>query len=308
MAIGCALLAQSYACSGEDVVLGGGRLRADAAPDAPDAARDGAPGEPDARVARPPFSAPVAIAELAQAEATDDDPSLSEDLTLLYFNSERAGGAGQEDIWFTTRDSPAQPWRPPEPVTELNTDVRETGIALAPDGLAVWWSSDREGGQGGLDVYTAARTSRSAAWSAPALVPELNSEGDDLVSAVSDGERTVLLARRASDDDDYDLFVAHRNDRASLWGAPTAITELNSDEGESDAFLVDGGLTLLFTRDEDLHFAERSAPGAAFAVPVAIEELNSEQDDRDAWASPDLAYIVFSSDRMGSYALYEATR
>jgi hypothetical protein len=312
-ALGCALGLLGPACSGEDVVLGAGRVASDAAlPGGADAAApgepDGAmPGEPDAG-ATPRFAEPAVIASLAQADAKDDDPSLSADLTLLYFNSEREGGAGEEDIWFATRASPTDPWRAPQPAAELNSDVRETGIALAPDGLSIWWSSDRAGGAGGLDIYTSARATRGGPWSAPVHVPELSSAADDLVSAVGDAERTVLLARRASEDDDYDLFVARRDDRARPWNEPAPIAELNSDEAESDAFAAEGGLVLLFTRDEDLQLARRPSADAPFGPPVPLDSLNSDGDDRDAWASADLDYVVFSSDRSGSYALYEAAR
>jgi len=47
---------------------------------------------------------------------------------------------------------------------------------------------------------------------------------------------------------------------------------------------------------------------SAFQVSGPIEELNSGDDDRDAWASEDFTYVVFSSNRTGSYLLYEASR
>jgi hypothetical protein len=299
-ALTLALIAQ--ACSGEDVVLADGPLSTDGA-----APRDTGT-EPDATVGVPAFSEPAAIAAIAAEDAKDDDPSLSADLTLLYFNSEREGGAGQEDIWLSTRDSSALPWSAPEPAAELNTEVRETGIALAPEALAIWWSSDREGGAGGLDVYTATRASRGAAWSVPQRVAELSSGADDLISAVSDGGRSVLLARRTGEDDDYDLFMARRDDPAQPWGEPLAIAELNSDDEESDAFPLAGGAQLLFTRDEDLQLARRERESEPFGQPEPLDTLNSDEDDRDAWASEDFGYVVFSSDRSGSYLLYEAER
>jgi WD40-like Beta Propeller Repeat len=308
-----ALAPGAWACSGEDVVLGDGRPTLDAAapvdagaqPDATAQTDTGA--QPDAAGGAPTFSEPVAIMDIAAEDASDDDPSLSADLTLLYFNSERAGGAGEEDIWSSSRDSPELPWQPPAPAAELNTESRETGIALAPDALTIWWSSDRAGGAGGLDVYTATRASRGDTWSPAQRVSELGSAGDDLISAVTDGERRVLLARRDDDEDDYDLFTAQRTERGQPWGEPLPLAELNSDEEESDAFLVAGGTELLFTRDGDLQLAIR-AGGGAFAAPVPLDSLNSEDDDRDAWASEDFGYVVFSSDRSGVHLLYEASR
>jgi hypothetical protein len=226
---------------------------------------------------------------------------------LLYFNSDREGGLGREDIWLSTRAAPEASWAAPSPVEELNTERRETGIALGADGLSIFWSSDREGGLGGLDVYTATRTTRDAAWSVPARVDALSSSDDDLISAIVDAGRVALLARRA-DDADYDLYVARRVEVTDPFQTPLPIAELNSDEEESDAFWLAGGARLLFTRDEDLVLAERADAASAFGEPFELHDLNSDGDDRDAWAADDLSYLVFSSDREGEYRLYEAER
>src|SRR5690606_9477723 len=101
---------------------------------------------------------------------------------LLYFNSERPGGVGEEDIWFVARASVQEPWGSPMPVSELNTEQRETGIGLTADGLTIFFSSDRPGGAGGLDVYRSTRVSRDARWSEPVREAALSSPGDDLVS------------------------------------------------------------------------------------------------------------------------------
>jgi hypothetical protein len=304
-------------CGGSDVVLGDGRDAASVPPrDAGSLPLDAGSRELDAEVAEdaskprpdvPRFAEPVAIGTISSEGTTDDDPSLTADRLLLYFNSKRDGGLGHEDIWQSERANVDDPWPEPTQVTDLNTDQRETGIALSADGLSVFWSSDRDGGQGGLDVYGATRASRADAWSEIAPVAALNGSGDELVSALSGDGRTLMLARRDDGDDDYDLYVATRDDQDE-WNAPAAIAELNSDDEESDGFLLDDDLQLIFSRDENLNLARRPAPDDPFADPQPLETLNSDGDDRDAWASDDLGYVIFSSDRSGSYLLYEATR
>ena len=84
------------------------------------------------------------------------------------------------------------------------------------------------------------------------------------------------------------------------------IAALDSDAEESDAFLAEQELTVLFTRSEDLYVARRAVPGSVFGSPAPITALNSAKDDRDAWATDDLRYVVFSSNRSGSYRLYES--
>jgi len=168
-------------CQGQDVLLGDGRDsgRVPIASDAGDAAavldatdaRDADAPDIDAPDAStrdaslpivPELGAPRVIAAISGADSTDDDPSLSSDRLLLFFNSKREGGLGREDIWFAARDDAASEWRAPLAVPELNSDARETGIALAADGLQLWWSSDRPGGRAG-STCTARRATHATA-------------------------------------------------------------------------------------------------------------------------------------------------
>ena len=287
----------SAACDSRHVSLGDGRGTASSV-------RDGG---------APSFGEPTLIQGLESSdsgETTDDDPSLTGDLKELYFDSKRGGGAGREDIWSTARDATTSPWAAPHFEATLSSDSRETGIALTADGLVLYFSSDREGGAGGLDVYVSTRSSRQDDWSTPRRVESLESSGDDLVSAVDPTGNTLHLARRDGEDDDYDLYVALRLEgtAAEAFLDPTPIAELVSDDEESDAFPVQGGLGLVFTRDENLLLAVRATPTDAYGEPSPLTDLNSDADDRDAWSTPALDYVVFSSDRTGDYRLYEARR
>jgi hypothetical protein len=288
-AFACIALA---ACAGDDLILGDGNAHKPAAAENVE------------------FGEPHVIAALASDDESDDDPSLTEDRRLLCFNSKREGGQGHEDIWCTTREQVDATWLSPQPQAELNSKERETGIALSLDGLSLWFSSDRDGGDGGLDVYTATRIARDASWSEPVRVPELSSDEDDLVSSIDENGRTLLLARRArgDDDDDYDVVVAQRGAIDDPWQAPLPLDEINTGDEESDASLVGTGLALIFTRDEDLMLSRRASLDAKFDRGKSIESLNSDDDDRDAWPDAAFNYVIFSSDRDGSYRLYEAER
>jgi len=288
------LLAVGASGCGTDVVLGDGRSQPD----------------DDASTATPRFSEPVVIEALAgDAYEDDDDPSLNHELTWIFFNSTRYGGLGGADVWFSQRASPAEPWRAPQPATTLNSKAHETGTALSADGLTIYWSSGRDGGAGGLDIYGATRATLQDPWSDPQAMDELNSSGDDLVSALCDNERRVLFARRDDSSDDYDLWWARRNDSGEPWSAPKPIDELNSDHGEADPFLVDdGGRTLLFTREGNLQLAHRPGEDTPFGEAQPLSTLNSDGEEHDAWSDQDLSYVVFASNRGGEFRLYEASR
>lgn len=332
-----ALVGLAGACGGGTFSLGDGRLfEEDGASDAPppegeptaeldasrpsgadagtgtredgESAEDAASGAPAVDASTPSgggvrLAAPTAISELTMDDPSDDDPALTSDLLVMYFNSKREGGAGKEDIWLTTRARADQPWAAPRPASELNTDQRETGIALSADGLTLWFSSDRPGGAGGLDVYVARRASRSARFERVERVEALSAPGDDLISAIADEQKTAYLSVRESEDDDYDLVVARRASVDASWSRPEPISSLNTDGRESDACPLEGGRRLIFTRDGELRLAERTSDDS-YRVVDDLTALNSSKNERDAWATDDLSLIVFSSNRSGTYMLY----
>lgn len=292
------------ACTGADLVLGDGDATQ---PDAGDAA---------ARIANAAdFAAPHVIAELEADAASDDDPSLTSDLRLLCFNSKRDGGSGGEDIWCSRRARPDDAWGEPESQPQLNSETRETGIALALDGLSIWFSSDRDGGAGGLDIYVASRPTVDDPWSEPTRVAEVSSDDDDLVSSLDESGRSLWLARRArggaedaDSEGDYDIFIAERATSDDAWQPPHPVPELNTDRPESDASPIGDGRAVLFARDGDLMLARRASLDAAFDHGEPLDALNSDRSDRDPWADDAFTHIVFSSDRAGSLRLYEAFR
>ena len=60
------------------------------------------------------------------------------------------------DIAFVVRDDPSRlrgGWSDPEPLDAVNSDADDTTPAFAPRGNFVYFSSRREGGSGGLDLY-----------------------------------------------------------------------------------------------------------------------------------------------------------
>jgi hypothetical protein len=310
--VSCALLA---GCGTLDVHLGDGRAgiegdagSRDAAPERDARASLDAHAGVDAGSVPSGFSKPVVITSLSNDTSVDDDPSLTSDLTVIYFDSKRDGGKGKEDIFSSERADPQADWDTPKAVEALNTADRETGIALSADGLQIWFSSDRPESQGGLDVFTAERASRSSAWSAVTRVAELSTPDDDLVSAVNDAGTVCLLARRPKGTDNYDMYASERASPSDPWQPAEPITELNTKANESDAFLAGDGYELLFTRSKDLQFARRPTLTSPFVLVGPLADLNSSSDDRDPWATQDLGYVVFSSNRSGSYELYEASR
>jgi len=127
------------------------------------------------------FSTPVLVAGLNAPFDMDGTPSMTGDGLEIYFKSTRSGGAGDVDLWRSTRATTTSAWSVPVPVTELDTSAEEQSPEVARDGLTIWFASTRGGGQGDRDIWVATRTDRASAWSTPTPVVELNT------SALDDG-------------------------------------------------------------------------------------------------------------------------
>jgi hypothetical protein len=72
----------------------------------------------------------------------ETSPSLSGNGDLLLFTSDRPGGQGGNDIWISKWDGAEYAW--PLPLTSrVNTPFDETDPAITPDGLTVFFTSNR---------------------------------------------------------------------------------------------------------------------------------------------------------------------
>jgi len=109
------------------------------------------------------FSPAVPVNELIgpTPSQVNYSPSITADGLLLYFWSARPGGQGGNDIWMATRPSVSAPFGQPRNVTELNRAGPDQDPRISADGLRIFWQSDRAGGVGREDIWTASRLSRS---------------------------------------------------------------------------------------------------------------------------------------------------
>ena len=119
-------------------------------------------------------------------------PSLVETAqgTFLYFSSDGFDVGGDQDIYMSRRATDGS-FGAPTLVAELSTAANDFMPNVRKDGLEIVFNSNRPGGYGGQDVYTAVRVSTADPWSAPVnLGPNVNTAGNETRSSLSwDGTR-----------------------------------------------------------------------------------------------------------------------
>lgn len=163
------------------------------------------------------WEAPVNLG--CQVNSPDEEwrasPFHDEDGTeYLYFCSSRpgTGTAGTMDIYVSKRQSDGT-FGPASVVEGLNSPSNDQQPNVRErDGLEIFFASNRSGGTGGLDLWTATRASITAPWSAPvnlgAVVNSAN--GDQRPSLSWDGTALYFMSARPGGSGGTDLYVATR--------------------------------------------------------------------------------------------------
>lgn len=169
---------------------------------------------------------PVNLGATVNSAYADWAPGMSADGLELYFTSGRPGGSGGEDIWVTTRATTEDDWGPPENLgPTVNSSANDVGARMSADGLSIFFTSNRPGGIGSLDVWVTTRARKDQSWGQPEnLGPSVNSSADDCAASISaDGLRLYLCEwaiYRPGGHGGCDIWVATRPTKDAPWGQP----------------------------------------------------------------------------------------
>lgn len=125
-------------------------------------------------------------------------PSLSADGRWLFFSSNRPGGPGGYDVWYSERQAGGT-WSKPHLADGINTPGDEQTPFLHPDGRTLYFSSEGYPGLGGLDLYVT-RWQPDGTFSEPEnLGYPINTYADDMGLSVSrDGAEGFFASNRGA--------------------------------------------------------------------------------------------------------------
>ena len=204
------------------------------------------------------WSVPQPVVQINSA-TTELHPHVAPDGLTMYLASDRAGGAGGLDIYFTTRANRTAPWTTPTRVVELSSTANDFSAAPDSTDLVLVLDSDR-GGATLKDIYISTRINPQALWRGPTAVALLNSANNDQDGVFADGGKAVYFATGLAGA--FDLVVATRPSIGVTFGVATPITELNSPQSDLDPWISEDQRTLYFNSTragaaEDLYFSTR---------------------------------------------------
>ena len=229
-----------------------------------------------------PWGTPVNLAPRVNSTSGDCGPSLSKDRLLLFFTSNRAGGAGGNDIYMSSRTDPMDDlsWGPPVP---LGPEVNTPGFEFSP--FITMFRDDCENddrcvepyaelyferGPSNVttDIFVVTIDSQGGTIGPAVAVAELNSsDADGRPTVRFDGKEIIIHSNRDGRGGNVDLFVSTRPSRNHTWSFPVPIEELNSGPPihEIHPYLSKDGREILFVRGtgvaNDIWMSSRTQSG-----------------------------------------------
>jgi Tol biopolymer transport system component len=250
-------------------------------------------------------SAPDPVGPLANP-ARDTDPTFTADRQELYFMSTRSGS---KDIWKSVRNDPAEEWGAPVSVPELSSGFQEENPRVSADGLRLWFFTDRDRSLG--TIWETTRPTTADPWGPLTAVPGLSvGPNSSNVSAGMNDDATLAVVS-GTGSGGYDLYSFERASIDEPFGTPTALVEVNSASDDFDPYLSPNGLAVAFASNRlgnyDIYLARRTSTDVPFEGPVRLDLNSPDYEESAPHLTPDLAFLMYSSDRGSSSEIYEAT-
>jgi Tol biopolymer transport system component len=196
------------------------------------------------------WSAPMNLGSRINSSYRDSGPSISADGLSLFFDSDRSGGYGTQDIWVSTRPTRSDPWEAPLNLgATVNSSSAERAPSMSADGLELFFHSDRPGGYGTQDLWVTTRKTTNDPWDPPVNLGLAVNSGtfDGAPRISSDGLVIFFTSARAGGYGDLDIWVTRRASKNNPWGEPANLgSNVNSAHEERGVNISSDGSRLCF--------------------------------------------------------------
>ncbi len=147
----------------------------------------------------------------------DSNLALSADGSTLFLFKDDGGG----DIFFSERQ-PGGEFGPPAPMPGIiNSSFEEKSVTISVDEKTLYFSSNRPGGFGGLDIYRATKDSKGEWTNVKNLGPTINTEMDDDGPFIDyDGVTLYFSSKGRKGMGGFDVFKTTLDLKTNEWSEP----------------------------------------------------------------------------------------
>jgi len=143
------------------------------------------------------WSIPVDLGSPVNSASWESQPSVNATGRMLFFSSNRPGGIGGKDLWYSIL-KPNMKWSIPRNMGNIiNTAGDEMSPFIHFDGKTLYFSSDGRPGMGGLDIYFS-RMKADSSWTEPKnLGYPINTFNDEMGLVIeSGGQKAYFSSKR----------------------------------------------------------------------------------------------------------------
>ena len=149
------------------------------------------------------WSAPKNLGPSVNSKYWESQPCMSSDGRTLFFSSNRPGGYGAEDIWYTRLNDDGTFSEAKNIGNQINTEYKELSPFIHFDGITLYFSSDRPNGLGGLDLWMLNMQNDTVATN---LGYPINDFNDQMNFVVSPSGRRGYISTVNDFGNDYDII------------------------------------------------------------------------------------------------------
>ena len=144
------------------------------------------------------WTRPKNLGYLVNSHDWEGQPQLNSNGSKLFFSSDRPGGEGKRDIWFTERTEDGKWGIPKNLGKQINSPEDEQGPYFMDERGILVFSTNQKGGQGGLDFHQSLWDEK--VWSASVAIKEINSPSNDAGFTEGINPNSYFISRKVVDE------------------------------------------------------------------------------------------------------------
>lgn len=152
------------------------------------------------------WTIPYNLGPPINTSAWESTPSVSADGSMLFFSSNRPGGLGGKDLWYTVLNEKGI-WSEPVNLGEIiNTEGDEMSPFIHFDGKTLYFASDGRPGMGGFDIWMS-RMKDDSTWTEPRnLGYPINTASDDMGLVIEASGQNAYFSSKRDNENGKDIF------------------------------------------------------------------------------------------------------
>ncbi len=236
----------------------------------------------------------------------DASPIISADGKTIYFTSDRPGGIGNQDIWFSRFENGK--WTYPENLGEpVNTITADGIMCFTSDELIMFFASHRKPSQGNADIFMCEKV--GGRWQEiKNLGPKVNSNYfESYPSITPDGKKLFFVSNRPGGIGGNDIYFTTATENG--WSEPVNLgPNVNSPYDEIFPYMLWDGVTLFFAsnRNGEYELYKSTLQDYEFSPPKKVGFGNRILKNIISFTVPaagDYAYLTIGKER-DKYDIY----